>query len=463
METNSRHHAHGLRLAHLGRRRAEADELMHIAELAACYEVGVDDVVEVLVERFERLGGEGTPEVSEFLCMEVAGLTECSVIAAASKVADALDLQHRHPTLWLAVQALHLDASRARRAASRCRELPFETAEEVGREWFVRQTGLGWTAAFNLLDELIIQADPERAAAKELDAAQQRKVVLGDFEDGNRTMWAVLDGIDAQLLDSTVDELANILGESGDETTKAQRRAKALGVLAVPALALRLQQEALQPTLPAAEADAVQGLLHGPGTGRAAATALAERYRVAGGGCFGHKCGTISVPPSRLQPKVKVVVHVDSEDLAAHCEGRVQGSAWIEHVGSVSVASLARLLEGKRVTAQPVLDLNNVAAEDLYRPTIGTAEAVQLVHQFEAFPYSTRRSSSADLDHTVAYRADGGSGQTRLGNLAPLTRRTHRAKTLGAWLCSQPATGVVDWISPLGFRYRVSPEGTTPL
>lgn len=463
----SRHHAHGLRLAHLGRRRAQADELMHIAELATCYEVGsVDEFVEVLVEQFQQIGGEGTPEVSEFLCLEVAGLTECSAIAAAAKIADTLDLQYRHPTLWLGVQSLHLEIGRARKAAARCRALPLGTAEEVGREWFIRQSSLGWTAAFNLLDELIIAADPASAALKEVDAADQRRVVVGELEDGNASLWAVLDGIDAQLLNSTVDELANILGAGGDESSKAARRAKALGVLAVPALALRLQQDALQSSLLGAEDQPAPSFLHGPGTGRAAATALAERVGVDGavgqGGCFGHKCGTITVPPSRLQPKVKVVIHVDAEDVSAHCAGQLQGSAWVEHVGSVSLASLSRLLDGKRVSAQPVIDLNHLEPEDQYRPSVRMAEAVRMLHPYEAFPYSTRRSASADLDHTVAYRASG-EGQTRLGNLAPLTRKTHRAKTLGAWRCSQPETGVVEWTSPLGYQYRVGPEGAVAL
>jgi hypothetical protein len=34
------------------------------------------------------------------------------------------------------------------------------------------------------------------------------------------------------------------------------------------------------------------------------------------------------------------------------------------------------------------------------------------------------------LDHTVPFQP-GRSGQTRVGNLAPLTRRVHRAKTAG--------------------------------
>ena len=87
-------------------------------------------------------------------------------------------------------------------------------------------------------------------------------------------------------------------------------------------------------------------------------------------------------------------------------------------------------------------------------------EAASLVFPTEAFPYSTRASMGLDLDHTSAYQQSCRDPQTRLGNLAPLGRRTHRAKTAGLWTCHQPLTGELHWTSPLGFQYIVDKDGT---
>lgn len=508
-------YAEALAAARTSRLRAEADELLHLSELALVYEVGIDDMVDVLVEDRIRVGGRGTPSVSEFLCLEVAALLRCSAPAAASRIADALDLRWRHPSLWRSVQALELESGRGLRAARRCRDLSPEAAEAVGDMWGRRQQGLGWTAAFNLLDELVIAADPGAAALAEGSTAEAGRVVVEHGAAGVSEVYAHVDVLDAVLLDGVLDEFARILGSGGVVATKQQLRSKALGILAVPGLALRIQQQALQQPLVAADS-AVSETLGLPRTlagylnlDDAQAAALAEAQdaawdashplhpgsldeflntipdtiegvRTAAGalpsdpstpsgsttvtptGCLGFRCGTITVPPSRLAPKVRLVVHVDAADLAAHDDGVLRGSAWIEHVGSVTLASLSRLLDGKQVTCQPVIDLNTIAPEDRYRPSARLAEFVRLLRPYEAFPYSTRRSSACDLDHTTAYQPARGPDQTRLGNLAPLTRKVHRAKTLGAWQVRQPTTGVLEWTSPLGYQYRVSPAGTTP-
>ena len=39
--------------------------------------------------------------------------------------------------------------------------------------------------------------------------------------------------------------------------------------------------------------------------------------------------------------------------------------------------------------------------------------------------------------------------------LAPLGRREHRPKTHGGFRMTQPAPGIVEWETPLGYHYRV--------
>ena len=123
---------------------------------------------------------------------------------------------------------------------------------------------------------------------------------------------------------------------------------------------------------------------------------------------------------------------------------------------------------------QPVIDLPRMAPADRYEPAPRMRRAVQLAFPTEPFPFSnrsttgsgsaglpfsTRRTSGVDLDHTEPYRP-GAKGQTRIGNLAPLSRGGHRAKTAGVWVLAQPSPGQLVWTSPLGYRYDVTEIGT---
>ena len=63
------------------------------------------------------------PEVTEFAAARFGARIGRSPYAAAQLIADAQDLQHRHPQLWGRVQAGEVRASYARYVASRTREL----------------------------------------------------------------------------------------------------------------------------------------------------------------------------------------------------------------------------------------------------------------------------------------------------------------------------------------------------
>ena len=88
--------------------------------------------------------------------------------------------------------------------------------------------------------------------------------------------------------------------------------------------------------------------------------------------------------------------------------------------------------------------------------------ALQQRNPVDVFPYATRGARSCDADHTNPYTPDGKT-QTRLDNLGPLTRFTHRAKTHANWSLAQPKPGVYQWTSPYGYRYQVIANGTTRL
>lgn len=469
-EDRFRHLADQLRAARVAKRRAEAEELRLVSQLAVGYHLGDEsDVHEALYEHDLQVGGEGCPLISEWFSMELAGLLGCTTRQATTLISRALNLRYRHPTLWTAVQQLQIDPHRAAAAAGRCESLPRDIADTVGSRWLKHQHRLSWTAAMNLIDRFIAETAPHIAAEEERKTLEARHVSIYAYREGSMQVSAQLDVLDAKYLDATVEQISSLLAATAPSVasaSKSELRAKALGVLAHPAYALALQQQAAtQPRLldqaPSAgivetwDRDADSAGEPNPGPQR---EPDAERHRPHPAGCRGHACGTVTVPLDKLRPTTEVFVHIPAATVTG-----LTGVARVERAGTLTQDTLRLLLADKNVAVRPVIDLPELSAEDQYRPSVKLREAVIQLFPVEAFPYSQTPSRGLEFDHTEAYRAAGPPGQTRLGNLAPLGTRVHRAKTAGRWRVDQDTPGRLIWRSPLGYRYRVTPHGTYPL
>ena len=174
-----------------------------------------------------------------------------------------------------------------------------------------------------------------------------------------------------------------------------------------------------------------------------------------------------SLDPKGLLPDATLYVHVSRESFdAARC-GTRGGVARMEGVGPITVEQVREFLRHTQVTVRPVLDLQADHPVDGYEVPDRLREQVHLRTPAEVFPWSGNLSRRTDLDHTAPYlsRDRGGPpGQTRLGNLGPLTRYAHRVKTHGrGWRHHQPVPGVFLWRTPHGYWYRTDHTGTHPL
>lgn len=97
-----------------------------------------------------------------------------------------------------------------------------------------------------------------------------------------------------------------------------------------------------------------------------------------------------------------------------------------------------------------------------YRAPAPLAATVCATYPTSAGPAATTPAEGCDLDHGDPW--DTG-GTTAVGNLIPLDRHTHRAKTRGALRYTRdPATGRITWTTALGhtatthpFDYRLGP------
>ena len=291
---------------------------------------------------------------------------------------------------------------------------------------------------------------------------------------------AVMGVLDAKYLLATVNRLAEILLPANPELTVEELRAKALGILAHPAMALLQRasgQEPLVEVTGALGGETAGELMSGiAGVDVSTGSTPFDELREPGceprePGCELREPGCeLREPEADLRlaaPRLGLAVHISGDAI-----GTLDPAARVESAGHITTRLLAQLLDegingsGTRIMGQPVIDPVAMSPEDRHDPTPRMRRAVQLTFAVEPFPFSNRSSAGLDVDHNLAY-IDGRPGQTRLGNLTPFGRTLHRAKSAELWQVTQhwePAKGgswEIRWTSPLGYRYRVTREGTS--
>lgn len=415
-------------------RRAEIEQVALIAMAADVYDWVDDDphaapeAPSVLHgERLVKFGADGTPDVAEFITLEVGPALRMSPQAAQSLICDVLNLRHRLPLVWTHLLDDALEVRVARAIARTTAELDVESCRWVDAQLAPIVSGQSGWKLIDTAKELVVRADTVRAEAKRREALLTRNVAIVPVEDaplpgvtsGVADVHARLDLADALRLDATLTTMAARLGELDGDTsalTVDQRRARALGMLADPAAAAR----------------------------------LLGCEDVAGGG----------VPVQTLE----LVVHLRRSDLVGSSTRRT-GGVW-EKFGPQTREALEELLSHAgtaQVRMRPVIDLNAPIAVTTYRPSAQLATAVRLRDGGEVFPWSSRRAphrpgaGALDIDHTTPWP----EGETRLDNLGLLARNTHRAVTHGGYRVEQHGNGVFRWRTPTGQVWWTGPHGTT--
>jgi hypothetical protein len=275
------------------------------------------------------------------------------------------------------------------------------------------------------------------------------------------------------------------------------RRARALGILAQPAEALRLLIEHQhdctdQPTESTKPAESMErGEADATGEDEAGcepdATSAdepdatfddvpepdarseedAEDGSESGPESDDHRSLSMAVPSvfdaKAARPRVVLHFHLSEAALrTAHALVRPEDG------DPLTLAELVEFLgrRGCQVRIQPVLDPTEVAPIDGYEVSQRLRAAVRVRQIADVFPFGTCLSPKMDLDHTERYVPmdyGGPPGQTRLGNLAPMARPSHRAVTHGGWGKHQPEPGYFVHRSPNGYVYLVTNQGTLTL
>ena len=112
----------------------------------------------------------GTPEVSEYCAAEFGVLQGVSSTTGRLIIGDALDLRHRLPELWARVCAGGVRAWQARKVAQATRSLPYEACRDLDAAITGYLGMMAWARFQKILDAVIIDADPDEAAARALRA-----------------------------------------------------------------------------------------------------------------------------------------------------------------------------------------------------------------------------------------------------------------------------------------------------
>ena len=419
-----------------------------------------------------RLGGEGTPEVAEFAAVELGMLLQATTFVATSLMRDALDLRHRLPETWHVTVTGRVDAWRARAAATATRTLTAEQARAVDHRVVEALVGLPPQRARDVIDAVVVAADPVAHEARRLAEEQRRYVAVGRRPNpsGNRTLICQTTAGDVARLDAMITHLAEGLARSGDQDPLPLRRAKALAVLADPARACLVIARNVR-----AAADATPGCTNGPEPQPEPEPELEEdrgESAVDRAAAFGEMLARLGpAAQQRLRPRSVIYVHLAHEALDAlgvttGCGRPGTEVARLRGLGPVGLQQLKDWLGEDRVEVRPVIDPAGQIPVDRYEVPSAMTEALQLRECYEVFPWGSLESHAADLDHTVTFRpvSEGGPpAQTGPHNLGPLGRRHHRAKTFGRFRCYQPSPGLYLWQSPSGHWFQVDHLGSRAL
>ena len=434
-------------------------------------------------ERSVRLGGEGTPRVAEFACVELGARVQLGAWSARNLIADALDVRHRLPSIWRRVVAREARVGWVRMVARKTRHLSVDAAAYVDAAMgdFV-DGSLPWGRFEARLDGKVVAADPEVAAASEAArAAEQCAKRTRAREDGMAGFFiSSTCGVIARI-DATVAYVAEALAAFGDTDPLEERRVKAVLVLCNPARAVELLA-----AYAAVRADAVDVPLDEEDVRPehhdeepATADAVAAHGALERMDAFARRVGFRPTrlpfwldrpsgsadpdpPPrftfdwSKLLPPLTLNLHMSLESLRRGEGGVVRWESECP-VTEQFVHDHLRPMHAYRI--QPVIDLAGMPPVDGYEIPDRHRAAVRLRTPADASPFAASVATRVDEDHTLPFRP-GESGQTRVDNLAPLGRFGHRVKTHGSWTVRQPFNGIILWRDPHGQVYLVDHTGT---
>ncbi|MFZ1161055.1 MAG: HNH endonuclease signature motif containing protein [Mycobacterium sp.] len=271
-----------------------------------------------------------------------------------------------------------------------------ELALKVARWMGITQGRLG-----GQVDRIVTRADQD-AVRRRRERRGDREVSFWGNADGLTEMFGRLITTDAHAIDARLDALAATVCVD-DPRTRNQRRADALGALAVGADQL---------------------------------------------GC---RCGQGDCAAAASPAPSPVIVHVIANEATLDGTGHMPGSM----IGSDALVPAELIAElARSAKLRPLTHPADLPPESGYTPSRTLTDFVRCRDLTCRFPGCDQPATRCDIDHTVPY-ADG--GPTHASNLKALCRHHHLLKTFWGWRDQQLPDGSVIWTSPNGQTYITTP------
>src|SRR5680860_1058008 len=316
-------------------------------------------------ERMVRLGGDGTPAVAEFAPAEFGAELKMSTYAAEQLMGAALDLQHRLPMTWTAVQMLLTKAWIGVKIAKMTRHLPRAAAryvdEQVGAQAGVLTPG----RLFTLVEAAIIKADPELANARASQQRQTQGVFIGRSNDaGTKSAFIRAQVPIIVLFDAFVQRIAEALAILGDTDPINERRVKAVRIMANPLQVMALFADA--------DAASKKDTRDDPTDASAAPFTKPQPP-------------SATVDPKRWLQPATLYVHLNEDCFT----GVENGVARSEGHGPITLDQARDFLGHANVTIKPVVDLADARPVDGYEAPSALWEKMFLRNPADVFPFGT--------------------------------------------------------------------------
>lgn len=369
---------------------------------------------------FEVFDDPWTPAVDWSAFAPMAAAMGRSTAAGKSLVNDALVLASRLPLLFEAVQRGQVEVWRARRIAQAVRMRPVDVAEEVDEKVTPIADSIGLTRLEAIIDEVMLRLHAEEREIEIASARESYGMELSEsfhgFHGGQNTPVAELricgDIKDLGAFEAMASKIARILGEQQrtegvfPESLEV-RKARAVGILADPQLALELLM----------------------------------------GGSL-ENCRTIH--------GIQLVVHMSpdqADEMASSFDPVVSVDGALRGRLAEQVAEWCNRPESS-FSVLPVVDLNQHAESMSSSVSEALARRAKLRAPTCVFPFCDRPSRSCDVDHRIPTGEGlGQHGASCDCNLVPLCRHHHRLKTFAGWFYTPIEESVWLWTDPHGRSY----------
>ena len=342
----------------------------------------------------EAIGGEGTPLVHEAAVTPLAAALSSSARGAMQLMSDALDLKHRLPKTFEAVEELRLAPWRGRQIAQLTHRLSVEAAAYVDTQVAPVADSAGRARIERLVNDAAALFDAEEQAVAEDAAKQAWGIRLDDYSG---PVWAGTSRLEVIGDTPTLTKFYDLVNK------KAHKR--------------------LDPKQPVEEQPSL------------------EHRKVAALGDIADGAGATS--------KTKLYLHLSPGEALGYVERLgLLTAATIQDWLHTSRFTLQPVLDMSRTDA-----VDGYEPPEWMRELVILRDRT-CVHPYCT---KDARDCDLDHIEAFVEMDDGGPpGQTRPDNLAPLCRRHHRAKTHHGWSYQRHEDGSYTWVDPFGRTYDVA-------